>query len=501
MPDAYLGGSPTFDEGGGASGLPINAGLPQQPQPPQFTRSNDAYQGLGYSSDSDPFAYSNFSLLTPWTQALPSLPTGGGSGFANVPGFSFGDLNYSPSQARGAAVPGAFNAPTPFQFDAYSAPQQFSYGSGVPNAQAAFQGVGGVPTSFQPDRFSAPSDFVAPTLNETNDPGYALRLKEAQQAIQNRSSAQGIRGGDVMQALERDAQDYASGEYGNVWNRAFNTSQANFANRQGAFQTDTQAQMAARAQQAAVQQQGYEQAQGRFASALAAQNQGFGQALSTEQLNEGNRQNAAQLNWAIASGQYDRNAANALSAYQATNNAQLGAESLNTQADIANGRLGWDVASGSWDRNYGNALQQWQIMNSQAQGAASASAAGAQRDYANTMGQYQTAYGIFNANQDNQFNRLYALAGLGAGAANSASGAAQNNANTQAGNTSQAANANAAGRVANGSTWANVFSNLGDTFGGSILAASPYGGYNAPSSGSPGGYPYNGVSSAPGDRR
>src|SRR5690606_6824717 len=77
----------------------------------------------------------------------------------------------------------------------------------------------------------AVSNFEAPTLTETNDPGYAFRLAEAQRAIQNTASAQGVRGGDVAKALQDYSQNYASSEYDKVWQRAFQTHNQDLSNQ------------------------------------------------------------------------------------------------------------------------------------------------------------------------------------------------------------------------------------------------------------------------------
>src|SRR5690606_37416036 len=135
--------------------------------------------------------------------------------------------------------------------------------------------------------------FVAPTLDETNDPGYAFRLAEAQRAIQNTSSAQGIRGGDVAKALLEYSQNYASSEYDKVWNRDFQQHNQYYSNQ-----------------------------------------------LQAEQFNEAARQAAYGLNWQTASGVYDRNRANAFDTYQMNYQNALAAHDMNTryaqQAALAN---------------------------------------------------------------------------------------------------------------------------------------------------------------------
>jgi hypothetical protein len=89
--------------------------------------------------------------------------------------------------------------------------------------------------------------FTAPTgLTMQNDPGYQARLKLGTDAIQRSAAARGgVVTGGTAKALDTYAQDYASNEYGNVYNRAltdyttkynaYNTDQANQYNRLAAL--------------------------------------------------------------------------------------------------------------------------------------------------------------------------------------------------------------------------------------------------------------------------
>jgi hypothetical protein len=72
--------------------------------------------------------------------------------------------------------------------------------------------------------------FTAPTgLTEQNDPGFQARLQLGQDAIQRSAAAKGgVVTGGTAQSLNNEAQDYASNEYGNVYNRALNTFGTNF---------------------------------------------------------------------------------------------------------------------------------------------------------------------------------------------------------------------------------------------------------------------------------
>jgi hypothetical protein len=79
--------------------------------------------------------------------------------------------------------------------------------------------------------------FQSPTgVTEQNDPGYQFRLQQGQQALQNSAAARGgLLSGGTAKALTDYNQNAASGEYGNVYNRAlqnYNTNYNTFTNDQ-----------------------------------------------------------------------------------------------------------------------------------------------------------------------------------------------------------------------------------------------------------------------------
>jgi hypothetical protein len=81
--------------------------------------------------------------------------------------------------------------------------------------------------------------FKAPdSITEQNDPGFQARLQQGQQALERSAAARGnVLSGGTLKDLGQFSQDYASNEYGNVYNRAFNE----FSNRYNIFkqnQTD-----------------------------------------------------------------------------------------------------------------------------------------------------------------------------------------------------------------------------------------------------------------------
>jgi hypothetical protein len=74
------------------------------------------------------------------------------------------------------------------------------------------------------DKFTAPN-----AVTEQNDPGYQFRLNEGTKALQRGAAASGnLLAGGTQKALARFGQDYASNEYGNVYNRALQQYQQNY---------------------------------------------------------------------------------------------------------------------------------------------------------------------------------------------------------------------------------------------------------------------------------
>jgi hypothetical protein len=86
-------------------------------------------------------------------------------------------------------------------------------------------GGGGSPFpmfSFKPvPKFDAP-DFVRPTVEDAmNEPGYQFRLKGGADALERSAAAKGVlRTGGTLKDILDYGQNFASQEYGNVFNRA-----------------------------------------------------------------------------------------------------------------------------------------------------------------------------------------------------------------------------------------------------------------------------------------
>jgi hypothetical protein len=88
--------------------------------------------------------------------------------------------------------------------------------------------------------YAPPAPFTAPTgVDESNDPGYAFRLAQGNQAIQRAAAAGGgAFSGGTLKALSRYGQDYASNEYQNVYNRALTGYNTNVNTGLNAFNTN-----------------------------------------------------------------------------------------------------------------------------------------------------------------------------------------------------------------------------------------------------------------------
>jgi hypothetical protein len=113
------------------------------------------------------------------------------------------------SQLTSGTAPGG-SLVTPFG-ETYQTPTPFSYGA-----------------------------FTAPTLDNTNDPGYAFRHASGEQALQRGAAASGGGfSGGTLAALTRYGQDYASNEYQNVYNRALTGYNTNFSNALNTYDTNT----------------------------------------------------------------------------------------------------------------------------------------------------------------------------------------------------------------------------------------------------------------------
>ena len=165
-------------------------------------------------------------------------------------------------------------APDPFAYDAYTLAQPFAYDPYTPATPFAY------------------ADFQAPTGQSIlSDPSYQFRLEQGQKALDASAANRGtLRTGGHLKDTIGYGQNFASQEYGNIYNRAAeqygtnrNNAQQNYAmneaNRAGAYNTN------------------------------------LGLAKSTYDTNEANRAGAYGTNYNVAKDIYGINAAGKASAY------------------------------------------------------------------------------------------------------------------------------------------------------------------------------------------
>lgn len=153
------------------------------PPPPGQIGPN---QGMG-NWGSDPFGYTNGSLLQPWTQPFiaPDSTKGGVAAPALTP-WSYADFSYN------FKAPGGYNA-TQFQ-----APGKFTYMD-----------------------MEAPSPFRAPSASDVEaDPAYQARLAGGTRAIERTAAREGnLRGGGTLKGLAKYGQELSSEEYDKIYGR------------------------------------------------------------------------------------------------------------------------------------------------------------------------------------------------------------------------------------------------------------------------------------------
>ena len=184
-------------------------------------------------------ALSNLNyLLGLGGQYNSTAPTSASVGNTSLPAFpgaqsnvqSALPLGFDPSTGQGTVTGGA----SPVGGSGMMSAGQFaSAPSPSPSASPSFGNVnpnlGAFGSLMQANPYST---FTPPTgLTEQNDPGYQARLKLGTDALQKSAAARGsLLTGGTAKALDQFGQDYASNEFGNVYNRAFNTNAANFNN-------------------------------------------------------------------------------------------------------------------------------------------------------------------------------------------------------------------------------------------------------------------------------
>lgn len=155
----------------------------------------------------------------PTTPTVPAAGAGGGN-FVQPEGYQ--GIEYwqgqgnSPIGADGQLAPGFTRTANGYE---YAAPQQ-SYG-----------GLASLASPGRPEYSSLPGfKFTAPTKESLyNDPSYVARRDEGRQAIEQSASGRGtLRTGGNLKDIVNYGQEFASREYGNVWDRAFNVAKEEY---------------------------------------------------------------------------------------------------------------------------------------------------------------------------------------------------------------------------------------------------------------------------------
>jgi hypothetical protein len=426
-----------------------------------------------WGANMDPFAYTNGSLLTPWTGSFQAPPgSGGGYSAPQMSPFSYGDFSYGGFRDPGSFNGGpTFSAPDKFSYAQFATPQP--YQSAAPFQYEKYAPAG----QFSYADFAAPERFKGVTREDLlADPSYQFRLDQGAQQLNQTNAFKGIlRTGGAAKALTDYAQNAASQEYGNVYARKASEADRNFgqaltgyqtnrgnaaenfdrneANRLGAYRTNYDVSSGSYDRNEANRRADY---QGNFANQLA----------------------AYQTNFGTASNVYDRNFKNAFDVHNANFGNQLSAFKTNADTAINAGNLGYQIAGGTYDRNRANAQDAW---NSQYQLEAARGAAGASnanQSYSRAMNEYQMAMDQFYGNQDRQFSKLVTMAQLG-----DPNAYAANMGNLYTGQ----GNAQAAGRMGSANAWGGALGTIGNN---AIDLAAIYANQNR---GSTGGTPYSGM--------
>lgn len=420
----------TFQPGGGGgiiSPSPLGNALGQ------------TWAGTNTTGDEgDPFAYTLGSLLTPWTGQFnyTAPPSGGyfsgGGSFSPLAPFQYADFAYGFSQ------PDAFASRPDFQ-----APDAF-HGSRV-DAGAGFKSPVG---SWEAPVYHAPAAFQAP--NMVDDPGYQFRLDQGRKILERSAAAQGnLLSGGTLRSLQDYASGLASQEYANA-----------YARRKGEY--DTAAQL------------GLAEFDRNYAGSLAQNELTYNRAATEYDRNFANTMAVNRENYGRDASEYQTNFANAFNVYNSNFSNQLGAWKANADVSLQGQGLGYNIASGVWDRNYNKAQNAYNSMVQQAEVAAQIDAANAaaaaasaqwadETSYNRALTKYGLEYGAFTENQNNQFNRLVTLAGIGQGSANALTGAGANYAGNTGNLYTGAGNANASGIVGGANAYNSALGNIGNS--------------------------------------
>lgn len=372
----------------------------------------------------------------PWLQAgqaaLPQLQQLAGHGAlapfqpeAPVYGQNYGRPSPTPGwtpQTYGGYTPVDVPSAAGYRYTPGQGPSaaQYRYTPGqIPSAAAYRYTPGAVPT-------------LSGAALLANDPGVQFRQDEARKALEASALARGTGlSGTTLSALQRQAQDLASQEYGNAWQRASQQAQmregwAQQASQMGWGQAEAEARLREQVNQIA-SQQGWSQAQA--------------EAAFREQL----AQQAGAQNWSQALQETQARAQQQQFGWQSGLQAQQWQQQQQQAWDQANYTRNWQQAQDIYNRDvYTN-----------------------EQNYARQLAAYNSQL----QQQNTDWNRWAALSGIGQTAVGQLGNQGQA-ASTQLGSLlSQLGAAQGQGQLNQGNAWTNALSNVNTSLQGGLQTA------------------------------
>lgn len=144
----------------------------------------------------------------------------------------FGDINATKASAKVAKATAKRNAG--IATDTYgkiAGPEGIMtpYEAAGGAALSSIQNYANDPNNFKAEGYGGPTQFDPSSVNVMNDPGYAFRMQQGQQALDNSAAQKGaLHSGAQQKALLEYGQNLGSQEYANAYKRQEDTFQGNF---------------------------------------------------------------------------------------------------------------------------------------------------------------------------------------------------------------------------------------------------------------------------------
>ena len=349
-PDLYAGYAPGQappQVGGQPWGMPaatMGGGTAQPPGPPGQV---GPYQGLG-NWGNDPFGYTNGSILTPWTQPLPGMGTGGGVATPNLTPWSYKDFNYDIRQPEG------------YQASQFAAPDKFTYMN-----------------------FDQPGAFRPPSEAEMMaDPAYKASLGAGQQAIEGSAARSGtLRTGGTLKDLAKFGAELGTQTYDKIYGRRASEYDRAYGISKDVYGTN-------RANAA----ENYDR---NFRTGFDVHNANEAARLGGYQASTDASLRGQQLGFEAATGAYDRNRQNAKEGWESQQEmarAAAAAANAGNERDYQRAMDQYQMAYGIFQNNQATQFDRMMAMTQLGYGAAGQQA-GYAGNYGGTMGDLYTGAG------------------------------------------------------------------------------------------------------------